>query len=160
MKTSIIEHQNGSSKVSTFSHTPQTKRKVIQLHFRVDQILLLLIQYNSSCSYTAALRIVQQVWRKNQAFFHKIEAIRSVWGMHLSTSETLNVSTNIQIGNKMEHRKNLLGNRKQSLQMGPLILLPFRKTICIKKKKKRNQKLLFVCVSRSLTRSRYQTINL
>lgn len=79
--------------------------------------------------------------------------------MHLSTSETLNVSTAIQIGNKMEHRKNLLGNRKQSLQMGPLILSLFRKTICVKKKKKGNQKLLFVCVSRSLTRRQYQTIN-
>lgn len=74
--------------------------------------------------------------------------------MHLSTGETLNVSTTIQIGNKTEHRKNLLGNRKQSLQMGPLILSLFRKTICVKKKKKRKPETAFwVCVQESYKKS-------
>lgn len=42
---------------------------------------------------------------KNQALFHKMEAIRSVWGMYLSTRETLKPSTNVGIGNKTEHKK-------------------------------------------------------
>lgn len=131
-KTSITEHLEQQQQ-STFSHKPQTKTKAIQLHFRVGKILLLLIQYNSPCSYAAALRIVQH-W-KNQAFFsHKMEAIRSAWGMHLSTSETLNASTNIGRGNKMEHIKKKPGNRNQSLQIGLHMLFPFRNPVCIKKR--------------------------